>query len=291
MKLFYMLYNCLTTTRIYTSIYFQLMLLFFSYFSHTAFHALWLSHSHLLWYPAYFFFNYILYISLYFISFHEIYLLFSGNIHNWCISLSFSIKCIYIHIYIYLFFSRSHLLLHTHQHSVYFPYSVSFPFIQLHISVFLLCTAHKVAPHHFYTWALPHLPIFPSRSTAIPISFPLMLSYVVEFSVFVLLTATIPRILRAYSRTCSLRSWDPTIRIGSPYSVEEKNFYHSVSTCSSRPPTPRSPLHVSSLSVFQVIAADSSSYDFLFIKRKDLEMRISYIFQKNANYFLDFSLF
>lgn len=178
MKLFYMLYNCLTTTRIYTSIYFQLMLLFC--FSHTAFHALWLSHSHLLWYPAYFFFNYILYISLYFISFHEIYLLFSGNIHNWCISLSFSIKCIYIHIYIYLFFSRSHLLLHTHQYSVYFPYSVSFPFIQLHISVFLLCTAHKVAPHHFYTWALPHLPIFPSRSTAIPISFPLMLSYVVE---------------------------------------------------------------------------------------------------------------
>lgn len=123
MKLFYMLYNCLTTTRIYTSIYFQLMLLFC--FSHTAFHALWLSHSHLLWYPAYFFFNYILYISLYFISFHEIYLLFSGNIHNWCISLSFSIKCIYIHIYIYISFSLALTYFCTHTNIPYTSHIVS----------------------------------------------------------------------------------------------------------------------------------------------------------------------
>lgn len=119
-------------------------------------------------------------ISLFTLSAFTKYIFYSLAIYITGVSLSVFRSNAYIYIYIYLFFSRSHLLLHTHQHSVYFPYSVSFPFIQLHISVFLLCTAHKVAPHHFYTWALPHLPIFPSRSTAIPISFPLMLSYVVE---------------------------------------------------------------------------------------------------------------
>lgn len=121
MKLFYMLYNCLTTTRIYTSIYFQLMLLFC--FSHTAFHALWLSHSHLLWYPAYFFFNYILYIST--LSAFTKYIFYSLAIYITGVSLSVFRSNAYIYIYIYISFSLALTYFCTHTNIPYTSHIVS----------------------------------------------------------------------------------------------------------------------------------------------------------------------
>ena len=73
-----------------------------------------------------------------------------------------------------------------------------------------------------------------------------------KFSVFVLLALVILLILRlarasVYVFTRSLvHSPDPTIRIGSPYSVEEKDFYHSMNTCSFGFPTARFSLHANS---------------------------------------------
>ena len=91
------------------------------------------------------------------------------------------------------------------------------------------------------------------------------------FSVFVSLAPAILPVLR--DRSCSppapfIRYGTPTIRIGSPYSVKEKNFYHSVSTCSSEPLTPRlRTLHASSPAqrVSKLSLPDSSILRVIFV--------------------------
>lgn len=129
--------------------------------------------------------------------------------------------------------------------------------IYLHVAYFHLCLT--TISRFFYSF-LPHTYITVQH----------------EFSVFVLLALVILLILRlarvsVYVFTCSfVHSPDPTIRIGSPYSVEEKDFYHSMNTCSFGFPTARFSLHANSQacsSRSRLSLAYSSSHDFLFTKR------------------------
>lgn len=137
-RLFYMLYNYFKTRLYFHILPAHVSFLLFSYCVPC---TLPVSLSPSLASRILLFQLYILYISLYFISFREIYLLFSDNIHNRCISLSFSIKCTSLFLSLILSLPLSLASART-QYSVYFPYSVSFPFIHLHIAVSLLYARH-----------------------------------------------------------------------------------------------------------------------------------------------------